>query len=800
MTMSFDPLRHALRTLGRSPWFTLVALLTLALGIGATTAMYSAVDAVLLRSLPYPQGERLVALWVDARENDMPRQEWTNPADFADWERHLDSVESMAAWSGWIPTLTGRGDATEVPGAQVSRGYFDVLGITPWLGRNFSVEDNQPNGPAVVIVSHGFWRDVLGAPVELAHAVELNGISFQVIGVLPPGFSAPQLPDRQLWRPLQADPSTGRGGHWLRVLARLKQDVGIEAAQAEFSALQGRLASEYPDSNRGLGGYVQPLHEWLGEGLRQQLLVLLGATALLLAIACANLANLLLVRASRREHEFALRASLGASRWRIARQLLVESALLGLGGALAGLLLARLGTQWVGSVLPPEITRVAPLAIDLRVAAFAVVLALGCSLLFGLAPALAAARRDLAASLRGSERGAHGRAAGHLRALLVTGTFALALALCTGAGLFMKSLGALQDSDPGFTAERALSLRLLLPRGRYPDADAVRLAHAELEQRLAALPGVESVGLTSTLPLGEGNSDAMIQLEGAAAGAELRRVWYSQVSPGYLPALQVPLRAGRGIEPADRDGARRVVLVNQAFVEAYLEGGPALGRRLRFGDGAEPDWLEIVGVAGDLRFFDLAQAQTPSLYLSAAQFPGRSFYLVLRSHGEPDALLPQVRAAVADIDPLLALTPMTMQARVDAALSTPRLLAALTSGFAALALLLAALGVYGVVAYTVATRTREFGLRLALGSTARRLLQGVLASGLRLALAGMLIGGLLSLLVARALDGLLFQVEPFDPWVVLAVAALLGAVALLACLLPALRTLRIAPSSALRHD
>lgn len=797
MSIALQTLRHSLRNLARSPWFTLVAVLTLALGIGATTAMYSAVDAVLVRSLPYPQGERLVALWVDARGRDMPQQEWTNPADFADWQAQLASVESMAAWTGWMPTLTGRGDAREVPSARVTRQYFDVLGVAPWRGRSFSVEEDQPNGPAVVVVGHGFWRDVLGAPAELGQSVELNGVAHQVIGVLPPGFAAPQLADRALWRPLQADTTQGRGNAWLRVLARLAPGASVESAQAEFSALQQRLGVLYPGSNDRIGGYVQPLHELVGEDLRRQLLLLLGATAMLLAIACANLANLLLVRASGREREFALRASLGASRGRIVRHLLLESTVLGCGGVLAGLLLAWLGVQWIGSVLPPEVTALAPLAIDLRVAAFAAVLALACSLLFGLAPALTVARRDLAGSLRSSERGSQGRGAGRLRALLVTGTFALALALCAGAGLFLKSLERLQQTDPGFSADKALSLRMLLPSGRYPDADALRQAHATLQQRLAALPGVEAVGLTSTLPFGEGNSDSMVRL---APGGEARRVWYSQVSSGYLQALQIPLVAGRGIEPADRDGGQPVVVVNQAFVADYLGGAAAVGQRINFGSDEQPQWLEIVGVAGDVRFFDLAEAQTPSAYLASEQYPTRSFYLVLRSHVDPEAMLAQVRAALAEFDPLLAITPMTMQARVDAALSTPRLLAVLTAGFAALALLLAALGVYAVVAYSVSTRVREFGVRLALGSTAQRLLRQVLTGGLRLALAGVLLGAVLSLAFGRILSGLLYEVEPFDPLVLAGVSVLLVLVGLLACLVPALRTLRIAPNTALRYE
>jgi putative ABC transport system permease protein len=801
MTRAFDTVRHALRTLARSPFFTLVAVLTLALGIGATTTIYSAVDAVLVRALPYPQGERLVALWVDGEKRGFVRQEFTNPADFGDWQAQLTTVESMAAWSAWTPTLTGDGEPAQLLGAQVSRRYFEVLGVAPLLGRGFTGEEDQPNGPAVAVVSHAFWRDVLGAPSELGQRIDLNGTPHSVVGVMPPGFAAPLLANRQVWRPLQADLSTGRGGFFLRVFARLKPGVDVAAAQAEFAALQRRLAAQHPDSNYDLGAYVQPLHELLGENLRQQLLVLLAATALVLAIACANLANLLLARASHRSREFALRASLGASRGRIARQLLTESCLLGIAGALAGLAFAVLAVRAVGRLLPPEVTQIAPLAVDLRVAGFAALLALACGLLFGAAPALASARDDLAGRLRDSERGSSSRAAQRLRAGLVVGTFAFALSLCVGAGLFLKSLNALQHTDPGFATAQVLSFRIMLPAARYEDAAALRPAYQRLVERLRAIPGVTAAGLGSTLPLAENNTDTRVYFEGALSLEEGQRLWFSQVDPGFLAALQVPIVAGRNLADSDHADGVRVAVVNRAFVDSYLPGRDPLGVRVAIGSIEEPDWLEIVGVAGDVRFFGLDQAQTPSAYLPLAQFASRGLFVALGSHGDAAALLPQVRQALAEVDPQLALgQPMTMQARVEQALTTPRLIAALTAGFATLALLLAALGVYGVVAYTVATRTREFGVRLALGSTARRLLQLVLAGGLRLALAGVAVGTLLALALGRLLGGLLYEVEPFDPWVLLTVAALLAAVALLASLLPALRTLRIAPNTALRYE
>lgn len=800
MTASLQQdLRHVVRGLRRSPMFVMLAVLILALGIGSSTAVYTAVDAVLLRALPYPGGDRLVALWADGRARDMPQREWTNPADFTDWQRGLSSIDGMAAWTGWMPTLTGYGDPLELPALQVSRDYFGVLGVPLFMGRGFSAEEDAPNGPEVVVVSHGFWRERLGAPAVLGQPLELNGVVHTVIGVTAPGFVSPMTADRQLWRPLRASPESGRGSAYLRVIGRLADGHSLAGAQQEFSALQRRLGEQYPATNGGFDGYLQPLRATLGEGLREQLLVLQAGTLLLLLMACANLASLLLARASVRAREYALRASLGASRGRIARQLLLESGLLGVAGAGLGLLLAQAGAQLMAAALPAEVTQLNPLQVDLRVVAVAAALALGCGLLFGTAPALMAARQDLNAVLQRGERAGTGPAGLRARGALVALTFALALALCVGAGLFLRSLHTLQGVDPGFSAARALSLRLLLPSTRYVDADDLRRAHAALTERLASVPGVEAVGLTSMLPLGEGNSDTRVRLDSDPPEGDGRRLWYSQIDPGYFAAMQTPLREGRGIARSDHADAPLAVVVNQAFVRDYLAGAAALGRRLNFGSVGEPRWGEIVGVAKDVRFFGLAEAQTPSAYLALEQFPARSLYLVVRSSGEPEALLPALRAALAEVDPQLAVTPMTMESRLQRSLATPRLVAVLGGGFAALAALLAAVGVYGVIAFVVHSQIREFGVRLALGAQASQLLGHVLGLGLRLALPGVALGIVLSLLLGRSMEHLLYGVGSNDPMVLAAGVLLLGGVALAASLLPGLQASRLAPIQALRQ-
>ncbi|HET9483875.1 MAG TPA: ABC transporter permease [Xanthomonadales bacterium] len=794
-------LRRALRSLLRTPGFTLVAVLTLALGIGATTAIFSAADALLFRALPYPAADRLVMLWVDGRKLGFAQQDYTNPTDLADWEAKLSTIEALGGFTGWAPTLTGPGEPERIDGSLVTQRYFDALAVPMQLGRGFHEGEDVPNGPRVVVVSDAFWRRWLGAsPTAIGATVQLEGEPYTVVGVLPPSFESPLQPDRHVYRPAQYELGD-RGGYFIRVVARLKAGATIEQAQREFSGLHAQLAAAYPETSKGRDGYVQPLREAMTEGVRRQLLVLLGATALVLLIACANIANLLLARASGRARELAVRAALGAGRARIARQLLAESAVLGALGAVFGVALAAVAIRWIGGALPAGVDAAGPPTLDWRVLGFAVSASLAAGLVFGSAPALVASRQDLVTSLREGDRGsAGGRRARRVREVLVVATFALALALTAGAGVFLKSLGRLTTIDPGFRPEGALTFGLRLPPATYATPEANRALHARLRERVGALPGVEHVGLTTTLPLGGSNTDLGVRLDGMAPDAEPLRAWYSMVSPGYLEALGARIVRGRAITDAEAAGGPCRAVVNESFARDYLAGREPLGSRFTVG-AQEPIDCEIVGIAGDVRFFGLDQPQTPALYGPLAQFPARQFFVVVRSRGDVGALLAPIRREIAAIDASLALAdvqPMTVL--VHDALRTPRLVATLTGAFAALALVLAAVGVYGVIAYSVAMRTREFGVRSALGASRRKLVSGVLRRGLALSGLGIAIGVVLSLALGRLVAALLYEVRPGDPGVIAFVSLLLGIVALVACVGPALRASRVDPMVALRQE
>ncbi len=794
-------LRRALRNLIRTPGFTFVAVLTLALGIGATTALFSTVDALLLRALPYADDARLVMLWVDARKLGMVQQEYTNPTDMQDWAKGLASIESLAGFTGWAPTITGAGEPERVDGALVTQRYFDVLQPAMQLGRGFQDGEDVPNGPRVVVVSDAFWKRMLGGAHDaVGRAVMLEGEPHTIVGVLPPAFEAPLMADREIYRPAQLELG-GRGGYFLRVVARLAPGATGASAQQEFSALHARLAAAYPDTNKDRGGYVQPLRDAMTQGVRLQLLVLLGATALVLLIACANVANLLLSRASGRARELAVRASLGADRRRLVRQLLGESLVLSAIGALAGLALAWVVIRWIGSALPAGSANAGLPSLDLRVLGFAVAASLGAGLVFGSAPALVATRQDLVTTLREGDRGsAGGRGGRRLRELLVVGTFALALALTVGAGLFLKSLGRLISLDPGFRPEGALVFGLRLPPSSYPTPEANRALHERLTERLGALPGVEHVGLTTTLPLGDNNTDTGVRLAGSAPDAEPLRVWFSMSTPGYLDALGTPVLRGRALSRDERADGPCGAVVNEAFARDYLPGRDAVGARFAMGS-REPVACEIVGVARDVRFFGLDQPQTPAMYLPLAQFPGRQFFVVVRGQGGIAALLPSIRREIAALDPSLALAdPQPLTLLVADSLRTPRLVATLTGAFAALALVLAAVGVYGVIAYAVSLRTREFGVRAALGARAGALLSSVLKRGLVLAFAGIALGAALALVLGRLIASLLYEVRAADPAVLGVVSLLLGAVALVASAVPAWRAARVDPTVALREE
>jgi putative ABC transport system permease protein len=798
-------LRQALRGLARNPGYCAVALITLALGIGANTAIFSAVDAVLLRALPYPEPGRLVALWTDATKNDMPRQEWTNADAVADWRRGMPSVQSMAAYVGNQPTLTGLGDPEQLLAAAVQHQMFAVLGVQPERGRVLQPEDDVPNGPSVAVVSHDFWQRRLGGADDLSkRGITLDGKPYAVVGVMPPGFSQPLLPNRSVWLPLQAK-GNDRGAFYLRALGRLAPGKGVVDAQLEFDRVAAQLALAHPDAQRNLGGYAQPLQEAVSGPVRSQLLALMAATLLVLLIACANLANLMLARASARVREFAVRAALGARRRHLARQLLCESALLGIGGAALGILLAAAGIGMLAGALPDGVVASAPLRIDLRVLGFALLAGLVSALFFGCVPMLAASRPGIATALRSGERGSTvGPMSQRVRGSLVVLNFALALALCAAGGLFFQSLRELAKTDLGFRTERLLTWTLNLPDASYADKPARAAFQRALLERLRGIPGVAQVGLGSTIPLAGDGTDTRLAIEGAPPVPEDQRprAWFSVVSSQYLEAMGIDLLRGRHFSDADTATSAPVVIVNHAFAKTHFGADEAaIGHRLGSGPEDKRTWWEIVGVAEDVRFFGVEQAQTPAVYLSLGQRPAGFFTVVLRAAVDPDALVPAIRREIGALDPSLAISNLrSMDQLVSDSERGPRMVANLVGGFAALALLLAAVGVYGVIAYAVSLRTREFGVRLALGARRGALIAQVMRSGLVLALYGIAIGTVIALALGRAVQDLLYQVQPHEPVILLSVAGLLGGTALLATLAPALRASRVDPMIALREE
>jgi putative ABC transport system permease protein len=796
-------IRHVLRGFRGSPVFTAVTLLTLAVAIGANAAIFSLVDQALLRPLPYAEPERLVAVWADWSKRGARRDDYTNPEDFYDWREQSRSIADMAAYTATRPAYTGHGQPRQLAGGAVTQSFFDVLGVRFAAGRGFAPQEDVPNGPDVAVISFSLWQNEFGGePSILEQTLTLNGKPTSIIGVLPPDFVFPFLEGGDVWTPLQTE-REGRGNAYLRVIGRLAPEATVESAAMDMSALAGRLAREYPESNRDIGVYLQPLQEAAMADVRQRLLVLWAATGFLLLIACVNIANLLLVRAVGRVREMAVRGALGAERTRLMSLVILESVMLAAGGALLGLFLAMFAVRGMHSQLPEGIARVVDARIDLRVFFIATLATLVTGVVFGLLPAMRAGNVDAASVLSGGGRSGHGPLAGRLRVGFVVANFALALALTVGAGLFAKSLLHLESVDPGFRADGVLTATLSFPEASYPDQQALRAAHDALRAKIQALPGVGNVGFTHTLPLAGANNDTSVFIEGTRTDRPDGRahVWFSIVTPGFLDNLRVRPLHGRVFTEQDHSARTDNVIVNDAFVRQYLEGKEPLGTRITSESAAEGEWLTVVGVVDDVRFFGMDVQQTPAMYLPMHKYPARRIYLTLRGGGDPSLLTGPLREAVASLDPTLALgevRPMT--ALVDTSLQPARSIAFLIGSFASAALFIAIIGVYGGISYSVSQRRREFGVRMALGASDGKVLQMVLRQGVLMALTGILIGVALTAASGRGIRSLLYQVEPMDPYVVTGVALMLLAVAVAATLIPAWRAAGTQPMQVLRED
>jgi len=795
-------LRFAVRQLRRTPAFAVAAIGCLALGIGANTAIFSAVDGVLLRPLPFPESERLVTVW--GYHASIGRESASLP-DFLDWRRDSRSFTGMTARANTQFNLTGAGEPEVVRGALVTANYFQVLGSPIPLGRGFRDDEERRGAARVAVLSHGFWRREFGGSADaVGRQIMLGGVPYTIVGVGARGLSVPREVD--VWTPLTTDTTLGRRNDFLEVVGRLAPGVDMSQAREELGTVARRLEQEYPGSNSGWGVDLVGLQERIVGEIRPALLVFMGAVGLVLLIACANVANLMLARVAAREREVTIRAALGASRRRLLRQLLTESVVLSLAGGALGLGLAVWGVRALQALEPGTIPRVDEIAVNGSALAFALGLSVLTGLLFGVAPAVRLMGYDLRGGLAEGGRGAAGRrSAGRTRSLLVLAEVALAGVLLVGAALLLTSFVRLQRVDPGFTPGGILTARVTLPRARYDDpARQTAFADALLE-RARSLPGVRSAALTSDAPLGDGPPYWAF----AVAGVEppppevVQDAVVFRTTPDYFRTFAIPLVDGRLYQTSDRGDAAPVALVSEALARRYWPDRTPLGARITFGDPADSTsvWMTVVGVVGDVRQEGPAAAAYPQIYVPLAQVSGRSLLIALRTSGDPLALTPALKRAIAGIDPSLAVGRVaTMDERVAAALARPRVNALLLGGFAVTALVLAALGIYGVIAYGVAQRTRELGIRMALGARSDDVLRLVLRQGMAPVLAGLALGLGGAAVGSRVLRGLLFGVGGTDPVTYAGVAGFLAAVALLASYLPARRAALADPVAALRND
>jgi putative ABC transport system permease protein len=805
--------RYGLRQLRRNPGFTAVAILTLALGIGANTAIFSAVDAVLLRPLPFVDPGQLVTVFQARPQDGIPADGFSYP-NFTECREHNNVFTEMAATQAHDLTLTGAGQPTLVHAVVVTPEIFTLLGAEPIAGRTLLPQDGLRGAAPVVVVSENLWRSLFGAdPNLLGRTMDLDKRSYSVVGIMPADFRYPiRSESEDVWIPLAQDPLFSGmmprpGGHWLTVVARLRRGVSLAQARSAMEAMSGRLARLYPQENSGWKIRVEPLKQEIAGASRPALLILFGAVGLVLLIACVNIANLLLARASARAREMAVRLALGAGRARVVRQLLTESAMLGLLGGAAGILLAFWGVHTFKSLLPPGLPRAQTIRVDGGVLLFALAISAASSFIFGLAPALKAARHSFRASLaEGAARS--GESGGRLRLLgwLVAAEMALSVVLLAGAGLLIRSFAALTDVNPGFNARHVIAAEISLPQFQYSTPRQwTRFSNQALE-RIQAQPGLHDAAFAVPVPIKDGFVNLGFGIVGRpplSPGAS-RSADYAAVSPGYFHVMEVPLLRGRLFSAQDQPAAPPVILISQAFARRYFPHQDPLGQHLQFKFLANPDVpREIVGVVGDVRDVALSQDPGPMMYVPFAQAPFWGGTVVVRSSLSTAEVAESIRRVVRGIDKDLPVTdiarlPQAMDSQPSVAL--PRFRTLLLGLFAGMALLLAAVGIFGLVSYSVTCRTREIGIRIALGARAREILGLMVGQGLRLALAGLALGVIAALAVTRLLSGLLFGVAPRDPVTFAAAAVILAAVALLASYIPARRATRVDPMAALRHE
>ena len=806
-------LRYATRSLLRRPAFLIVATATLALGIGATTAIFSVVHGVLLRSLPYPDSDRIVVIWeADRREPGSLGGQMSHP-NFVDYRAQSRTVESMAQLRGANLTVTGLGDAMLVRGGNVTPDFFRVLGVDLVMGRSFTPEENLPGGPRAVVVGEGFWREHLaGVPDVLGTLLQVNGEAHTIVGVAPADLQFPA--DARLWTPARNDDAgCGRGCVLYATIGRLGPGVTLERSESELATIADRLEEEYPVENVQTTAGVARLQDVQVGEVQTALLLLMGAVVMVLLIACANVANLMLVRGGSRATELAVRAALGAGRPRLLSQLMTESLVLGLAGGAGGVLLAAWGVRALRGLAPPGIPRLDEIAVSGPTLGFAVAIAIVTSLLFGLAPALQLSRIPLGSSLREGRGRVGGRRIG--RSAIVAAELALSVMLLLGAGLMLRSLLRLNAVDLGFDPAGVVTFRLSLPDARYPTPDDAVVFMGQLEQRLASMPGIERVAVAVAPPFGTAVLASSLDRtdQPPRPPGEGMSYYWRAIGPGFLELMNIPLVSGRDFEEADRAGSIPVALITRRAAEAYFPGEDPVGKQveLDLSTGYPEDAPRtIVGVVENVRMDLSPEAPYEELWIPYAQ-AGASFPNVLLESRRPAGEeLADARRELASLDPLLPMAqPGAVLESVDAAKAPTRFYVLLLTLFAVLAVLLAAVGIYGVVAYLVLQRTREIGVRMALGARVREVVQLVVWQGLRPAIVGLLAGLGIAVAAGRilrsvsadeGLTGILRDVTTRDPLIFAAATALLLGIVVVACLVPARRAAGIAPSSALRNE
>jgi putative ABC transport system permease protein len=795
-------LRYGLRMLARNPGFTAVAVVTLALGIGANTAIFSVVEAVLLRPLPFNKPDRLVTIRVDLPERNIQNALAPYP-DVADWRRQSRSFESMAAYSPRSANLTTREEAERASLWKVNASFFPMLGVEMALGRVFLPEEDQAGAGRVVILGHSLWQRRFGADTGLlGKPMIIDGAAYTVVGVLPPGFQVEAAPV-DLYTPVALSDAHSRGDEWMYgAYARLKAGVSIGQAQADLDTISRRLEQQYGREIKGFRAHVWGLREFLVRDVRLSLIVLLAAVALVLLIACANVANLLLARAGARQKEMAIRAALGAGRGRIVRQLLTESVLLALLGGVLGLLLAYWSVAAFSAVGTEQFPMLKQCRMNLPVLGFTMLISLLTGLVFGIAPALTVSRTNVQETLNeGGRSSPESRGRNRLRSLLVVSEVALALLLMIGASLMMRSLLKLQDVNPGFNPAGVLTAAMNLPGSKYSKPEQQIAFYRQLEERLEAMPGVTAAGMVSVLPLSGNNTGEGLLIEGRpASGLSDVPILYNRVvNTRYFQAMRIHLRKGRLFAEQDTPGAPRVLIVNETMARRYWPNQDPLGKRV--GTGRPEDWMSVVGVVGDVRHVSLTQEPDAEIFLPFAQNPQPDMTLTVRTSSEPLQLAPALRQAVMELD---RDQPVSRMASMEQTLSdsvAPKRFSTLLLGiFAAVALMLAGVGIYGVISYSVTRRTHEIGVRMALGAGSAEVLRMVVGQGVLLALVGVAVGLASAFALTRVIASLLYGVKATDPVVFLGVSLLLTAAATLACYIPARRATKVDPMVALRYE